>query len=126
MDGEALGRLILAVVMTASGVLLIWQARAGAAGRLGRNAFAGIRTADTQASDEAWRAAHVRAEKPNALAGVVALAVGVQALLPTSTVFFFAVVMAGSALMAGLVLYAARVGSAAARRVSSAGAGASD
>ena len=126
MDGELIGRLVIAVVMTASGALLIWQARAAAAGRLGRNAFIGIRTTATQASDEAWRAAHARAETPTILAGVVSLAVGLSALLPISTQFYSGVVVSAAAVLLGLVLYAARVGSAAAREVSSAGRGAND
>lgn len=47
--------------------LLVWVvARAAASGRLGRNGVVGIRTRATQASDEAWRAAHAAAVRPAA------------------------------------------------------------
>ena len=40
---DVIGRIVLGAVMAGSGVLLVWMARATAAGRLGRNPVAGIR-----------------------------------------------------------------------------------
>ncbi|WP_344357891.1 zinc-binding dehydrogenase [Brachybacterium phenoliresistens] len=57
--------------MVAAGVLLNWAARATASGRIGRNALVGIRLRSTMVSDEAWRAAHSRAQRPMILAGVM-------------------------------------------------------
>ncbi|WP_349829081.1 SdpI family protein [Brevibacterium litoralis] len=114
MDGEVVGRAVVLVVMVASGVLLIWQARATACGRLGRNQVAGIRLPSTLESDAAWRAAHVRAERPTTLAGVVSILSGLGALLPIPLGPACLVVFAGAVIMLGIILYAARVASRAA------------
>ena len=118
MDEELIGRIVLAVVMAATGVLLIWQARAAAAGKLRRNQIAGIRTAATLSSDEAWLAAHQRAKNVCVLAWVEALAVAGAVVLPLSIAGFVSVVLAGCLIMLALVLYGAHVGVAAARKIS--------
>ena len=108
-------RIVLFVVMAGSGLLLLWAARAAASGRLGRNAFAGIRTPSTMASDEAWLAAHRRAERPSVLAAVTSIASGMPGLLPSvTTAVAVGSVLVGCAAMLGLVLWGARVGSRAA------------
>ncbi len=118
MDGVFIGRIIVLVTMAGSGILLLWVARAAGSGRLGRNQFAGIRTADTLASDEAWLAAHARAEKPTLLAGVFSIATGVAGLLPVSAAVFGAVVLTGAMLMLVPLLYGTVVGARAARETS--------
>ena len=77
--------LVMFAVMAGAGLMLIWMARAAASGKLKRNSVAGIRTRKTMASEEAWRAAHVRAKKPTLLAGVVSLVGGLVALLLAGT-----------------------------------------
>ncbi|RSN68391.1 hypothetical protein DMH08_11130 [Actinomadura sp. WAC 06369] len=75
---DILGELVVAL----AGVLVVVIGRLTATGRIGRNAFAGIRTKRTMADEESWRIAH-RGAQPwmiaggllLALSGVVALAV---------------------------------------------------
>lgn len=111
---ELVLRIVLFVVMAGSGLLLVWMARATASGRLGRNMVAGIRIPSTMASDEAWLAAHRRAERPTVVAGVAALASGVLAgLLPLPAPALVVIVLVGCGAMLGF-LYGARVGSRAA------------
>lgn len=117
MDGVFIGRIIVLVTMAGSGILLLWMARAAGSGRLGRNQFAGIRTADTFASDEAWHAAHARAEKPIALAGVLSISTGAAGLLPVSSAVFAAMVIGGAMLLVAALLYGTAVGSRVAREV---------
>lgn len=117
MSEELFGRLLFALVMPASGVLLIWMARATAAGRLGRNSVAGIRIGATMASDEAWRAAHRRAKRPTQWAGWIAIASGVPAFLPVAMPIVVGSAIGGCLVMLALVLYGAVVGSRAARRL---------
>jgi len=115
MDEDLLLRIVLFVVMAGSGLLLVWMARATASGRLGRNMIAGIRIPSTMASDEAWLAAHRRAERPTVLAGVAGIASGVLAgILPLAAPVLVAIVLVGCVAMLGFVLYGARVGSRAA------------
>ncbi|EWS81810.1 hypothetical protein BF93_14975 [Brachybacterium phenoliresistens] len=121
MDGDIAGRALLLVVMVAAGVLLIWAARATASGRIGRNALVGIRLRSTMGSDEAWRAAHRRAERPMILAGVIAIASGLCALLPLPTTGVAVAILAGCVLMLAVVIHAGRAGARAARAVAPAG-----
>ena len=112
---ELLLRIVLFVVMAGSGLLLVWMARATASGRLGRNMIAGIRIPSTMASDEAWLAAHRRAERPTTVAGVAGIVGGlVAALLPLPAPALVGILFAWCAVMLVAVLYAARVGSRAA------------
>jgi uncharacterized membrane protein len=82
MNDELLSRTVLFVVMVGSGVLLWWMARAAASGRLKRNQFVGIRLPSTMASDKAWLAAHLRAQRATTIAGIAAIISGLVALLP--------------------------------------------
>lgn len=108
-------RLVLAVVLGSSGVLLVWLARAAASGRVRRNQVAGIRTRTTLASDEAWLAAHRRAEGPTRAAGVAAIVTAAAVLLPVPVEAVMVIVLLGAVAMIGLVLYGAKVGTDAAR-----------
>ncbi|OLT54478.1 SdpI family protein [Cellulosimicrobium sp. CUA-896] len=110
-----LADLVLLPVLLAAGLVLVWCARAAADGRLGRNQVAGIRTAATLASDEAWRAAHRRARPLSEGAGWVLAAAGpVLLLVPGDSLS--AVVAGAAALIAlGLTVAGAVVGSRAAR-----------
>ena len=77
--------IVLAVLVTGSGVLVMWIARSAANGGVGVNAVAGIRTSATTATDETWRLAHEVGEKPTWWGGVVfaigGVLAGVNALL---------------------------------------------
>jgi uncharacterized membrane protein len=114
MTDELVLRIVLLVVMVGSGALLVWMARAAAAGRLKRNQFAGIRLPSTMASDEAWLAAHMRAKRSTSLAGFAAIASGLVALLPVPVPVLGTAGIVGCVAMLGYVLHGARVGSRAA------------
>lgn len=76
MGAEAAGlaSLLFSVVLVC--VVVIWVARAGAAGKLGRNESVGIRTRYTRVSDAAWQAGHAAAlPLVNRTAGVAAVTV---------------------------------------------------
>ncbi|QOR69578.1 SdpI family protein [Ruania alkalisoli] len=64
------------VLVVAAGLLLVVVARRAAQGRIRRNPIAGIRTAATMASDEAWLAAHREGESLTALGGWIFVATG--------------------------------------------------
>ena len=113
-----MGRAVIGVVMLGMGVLLWWMARAAAAGRLARNALVGIRTPSTMASDEAWLAAHQRAERPTRAAAVASAAVAAACLVPMPEAALVTVVLGGAAVILGLVIRAAVVGGRAARATS--------
>lgn len=118
MENEWIARTILFVAMVGAGSLLIWTANAAASGRLKRNQLAGIRTPSTMASEEAWSAAHVRARSATVWAGAVSALGGVFALVPVAMPVVVVAVLVAAVGTLGLVLYAARVGGAAARAVS--------
>ena len=115
MTDDLAPRAVLAVVMTLSGVLMIWMARATASGRLGRNHISGIRTPATLASDEAWLAAHRRARRSNEVGGVVAFATAALAFLPLPVPVVGAAVLVACLVLLAVVLHGARVGARAAR-----------
>ncbi len=96
---------------------MIWMGQAAASGRLSRNRLAGIRIPSTMASEEAWRAAHIRARVPIVSSGYAAFACAIFALLPVSMPAVMTGISVGCAVMVGLVLYGAVVGSRAARAV---------
>jgi uncharacterized membrane protein len=122
--GELLGvRILLFVIMLGSGVVLVRVARATASGRLGRNHVAGIRVPSTLASDEAWLAAHVRAERPTVLAGYTSMATAVFALIPVPPAFLAGGVLLGCLAMIGCVLHGARAGTRSAVEVAERPAG---
>lgn len=122
MSDDLAARVVLVVVMVATGVVLLATARAGADGRLRRNGLVGIRTPATMASDEAWRAGHVAAEPATRWAGWVAIASGVPALLPVAVGVGVGSVLAGSAAVLALVVRGAVVAGRAARAADGTGA----
>jgi len=115
MENEWIARVVLFVTLFGSGILIFWMAHAAASGRLKRNAIAGIRTPSTMASEEAWLAAHVRAKTPTLYAGAAAAAGGLVALAPIPMPVITVGVLVAAVVMLVVVLYAARVGGAAAR-----------
>lgn len=117
MDSDAVARVVLFVTMVGTGWLLIWMARAAADGRLGRNQVAGIRIPSTMRSDAAWLAGHRAAENPTRLAGWVAIASAVPALLPVSVEAMAVTVGVGCLVLLALVVHAARLAGQAARGV---------
>ncbi|WP_424467022.1 SdpI family protein [Pseudoclavibacter helvolus] len=117
MDAPLAIRLVLAIVMLASGLLVMWMAQAAASGQLKRNDLAGIRTPSTMSSEVAWSAAHVRSKRPTMIAGIFALVTGLIVLFPLSGPAMIVVVLAGCAALLGFVLYGARVGIRAAKDV---------
>ncbi|MGO3885293.1 MAG: SdpI family protein [Mycetocola sp.] len=110
MSNDYVARLVICVVMILSGVLIIWMARATASGRLKRNPVAGIRIPSTMVSEDAWLAAHVRAQRATTYAGIIAVGSGASALLPIPALVLAVVVLVGTGAMLGFVLYGARVG----------------
>lgn len=80
-DVPETARLIVAAVLMAAGAALIVVATLAARSRLPRNRFAGVRTAATLRSDEAFLLANRVAAAPLGAAGVVALAGGTAALV---------------------------------------------
>lgn len=110
MDVPLAVRIVLVVALCGSGGLILWMARAAASGRLRRNDLAGIRIPSTLASDEAWLAAHVRAERPTRWGGVIAMVTGVAALLPVPAPVLCGVVLLGCAAILVCTLYGAQVG----------------
>ncbi|WP_181028410.1 SdpI family protein [Pseudoclavibacter sp. RFBA6] len=117
MDTPLAARIVLAIVMAGSGLLVMWMAQAAASGQLKRNDIAGIRTPSTMSSDVAWLAAHVRSKRATMTAGILALVSGLVVLVPMPGPAMIGVVMAGCAALLGFVLYGARVGVKAAKAV---------
>lgn len=118
MDNDSGARILLFVVLLAAGIGVSWVAQAAATGRLKRNSLAGIRLPTTMASDEAWRAAHVRARPPMLCAGVVSVAAAVLALLPLPTPVVNIGIVVAAAITLALVVYGGIVGGIAAKSVS--------
>jgi uncharacterized membrane protein len=118
MDFEWVPRIVLFVVLVSAGVLVIWVAQVAASGRLRRNHNIGIRTRATMASDEAWLAAHIRAERPTVFCGLVSVAGGVFALLPLPMPTVLIAILAAAVAVLVLVLHSLRVGMQAARALS--------
>ena len=121
-EADILG-LVMFAVMAGAGLMLIWMARAAASGKLKRNSIAGIRTSKTMASEEAWRAAHVRTKTFTMVAGAVSLIGGVIALLPIGIGPMMFAVMVATGITFGLVTYAAIIGGRAADEVTPANEG---
>ena len=78
---------LLVVILLGTAVVMMWIGWRASRGTLRRNAFAGIRTPSTMASDAAWEAAHRAGGRQITQAGVVSLIVGLLLLLrPSNTV----------------------------------------
>ena len=121
-EADILG-LVMFAVMAGAGLMLIWMARAAASGTLKRNSIAGLRTSKTMASEEAWRAAHVRTKTLTMIAGAVSLIGGVVALLPIGLGPMMFAVMVAPGITFGLVTYTAIIGGRAADEVTPANEG---
>lgn len=68
--------MIAAAAFIAAGVVLVVMSGLGAAGKLPRNGFAGIRTSKTTASHEAWNTGHRAAAGYTAAAAAASIAGG--------------------------------------------------
>ncbi|BAJ75945.1 predicted integral membrane protein [Microbacterium testaceum StLB037] len=117
------GLVVVSVMMLATAALILWMARRAAAGTLPRNDFAGIRTAATRSSDEAWIAAH-RAGAADLRRSVVGAAIAgtvpwVSLALPESArePVAAAGILAGAAVLVAFSVRAAIVGQRAALAV---------
>ena len=109
----------IAVMLGASGFVVIWVARVTASGRMGRNGWAGIRTPSTMASDEAWLAAHRAGRRMTELAGWSLVAAGLASLFLAEGAEEAAAVptLVGAAACGVFILIAARQGTRAAKQV---------
>ncbi|UFU02053.1 SdpI family protein [Ruania suaedae] len=110
------------LLLVAAGVAIVVVARRAAQGRIGRNQIAGIRTAATLASDEAWLAAHRAGEPLMRLGGwLCALTGAVTAVLAwlelDNAWLLGAVLLGGTALVLVAVIGSAARGQRAARAV---------
>lgn len=95
-------RLILAALLVIAGLVLLAVAVLGARGRLRRNRWIGVRTAETLASDAAFALANRVAAAPVGAAGAVALVGGV--VLLTGPIGAVAVVVLAVSVVGTLVL----------------------
>jgi hypothetical protein len=98
----------LALLVGSSGVLVAVLSRRAADGRLGRNAYAGVRTASTMRSDAAWRAGHAAAVPLSDSAAVVFVISAFVALVMRQGNAFPLVLIGGSVVGTALLLLAAR------------------
>ncbi|MYW71290.1 SdpI family protein, partial [Pseudonocardia sp. SID8383] len=74
-------RLLLAALLLLAGVVLVVLAVLGATGRLPRNRFAGVRTADSLRTADAFAIANRVAAPPVGAAGAIALVGGTVLLV---------------------------------------------
>ena len=115
MDWLAIG--LLCPVMVAAGAAIVEIGRRGRDGRLKRNAFAGIRTAATMRSDEAWAAAHRAGARTMMTGGAVSVVTGLALLLRPSNTVGGVVVVGGAVVMTALVVVSGIQGGRAAKAV---------
>ncbi|WP_295628819.1 SdpI family protein [uncultured Corynebacterium sp.] len=115
IDGFA--GIVMLAVLVAVGLILIWAALAGGAGKLTRRNPAAIRTRRTTASDEAWRVGHERAKAPLLIAGVASILAGLATLLPTGSPLMIIAVVGACAVAFVFVIYASYVADRAAGEV---------
>ncbi|MFD6029606.1 SdpI family protein [Cellulosimicrobium funkei] len=115
MHPDTIADLVLLLVLAGAGLLLVWCARATASGRIGRNQVAGIRTATTLASDDAWRTAH-RAARPLSEAAGWVLVAAAPVLLLVDDAAGLVVVLVATGLALALTVGGLVVGTRAVRR----------
>ncbi|MGB2556453.1 MULTISPECIES: SdpI family protein [Cellulosimicrobium] len=115
MHPDTVADLVLLLVLAGAGLLLVWCARATASGRIGRNQVAGIRTATTLASDDAWRTAHRTARPLSEAAGWVLVAAA-PVLLLVDDAAGLVVVLVATGLALALTVGGLVVGTRAVRR----------
>lgn len=105
---DAIGLIVGAVILAAGAVAMLWLADRSATGKLKPNGYAGVRTTQTLASDDAWYAAQRAAAGSTAIGGWGALAssliVIVLCILALTGVFDVPAVVAAAVTMgAGIV-----------------------
>ncbi|WP_313662762.1 SdpI family protein [Cellulosimicrobium cellulans] len=115
MNADTWADVVLLLVLAGAGLLLVWCARTTADGRVGRNQVAGIRTATTLASDEAWRTAH-RAAQPLSEAGGWVLVAAAPVLFLVDDDAGLVVVLVAAGLTLTLTVGGLVVGTRAVRR----------
>ncbi len=108
---------ILGPVLTGAGLLVAWVGYQGWRGRLKRNLSAGIRTALTLSSDEAWDAAHRKAGPWILLASLGSIVPGVAVMFRPPNRIAPVIVMAGMAVLVGFVFVGGLLGTLAAQSV---------
>jgi uncharacterized membrane protein len=94
-----------AIPVVLAGVLIVWIAVRSWQGRLSRNFFAGVRTASTMRSDEAFRTANKIAAPFSAVGGLLFVVTGVVATVvpahTASAVLLTGVLVAAIVMVAG-------------------------
>ncbi|WP_435737828.1 SdpI family protein [Cellulosimicrobium sp. PMB13] len=115
MSSDTILDVVLLLVLAGAGILLVWCARATASGRVGRNQVAGIRTATTLASDEAWQTAHRAARPLSEAAGWVLVAAAPVLFLVDGDEIELAVTLVATTVTLGLTIAGAVVGTRAVR-----------
>lgn len=106
MDEEVplLAALGLGALQCMCGVAVVLVTRRAAAGRLGRNAVAGIRIASTLRSDAAWRQGHAAAVRLSDVGGAVFVLSGLLAVVSRSAPVFASVLLTGVVFGSALLL----------------------
>ena len=104
------GRIFMSGGMIMCGWFVIYIGRYFGTGKFQRDDVAGIRTANTLASEEAWQVAHLRASRPLQVSGVLFYLSALWMMLPffsyrTASVGFYsiAVLAASSIILAGVI-----------------------
>ncbi|WP_251153012.1 SdpI family protein [Cellulosimicrobium sp. Marseille-Q4280] len=115
MPSDTIVDVVLLLVLAGAGILLVWCARATASGRVGRNQVAGIRTATTLASDDAWRTAHRAARPLSEAAGWVLVAAAPVLFLVDGEGAELVVTLVATTVTLGLTVAGAVVGTRAVR-----------
>ncbi|MCU7722571.1 SdpI family protein [Actinoplanes sp. KI2] len=106
-----------AIVVVVAGVLVVVSGGLGWAGKLHRNRFAGVRTASTMRSEQAFTVGNRVAGPVVTLGGLAAVVAGVVGLVQGDKAD--GVVLAGVLVMGVLVILGGVLGSRAASRVGS-------
>lgn len=114
---DLLDRLILAGTMVVGGAVVCWVGLSQRKGTLERNYVAGLRTNETLANDDAWRAAHDATATLTIAAGLVGVATGIIAFLVVDPAVTLVVIGVGGAIVLGLVVGAAVRGNRIARSI---------
>lgn len=114
---DLLDRLVLAGTMVVGGAVVCWVGLNQRRGTLERNYVAGLRTSETLACDEAWRAAHDATATLTISAGLVGVATGIIAFLVGDPTMMLVVVGVGGTVVLGLVVGAGVRGNRIARSI---------
>lgn len=109
--------IIAGIAMMVGGTVLVALGAFARAGKLTRQSVLGLRTKETLASDEAWKAAHEAAANWVVGAGAVLFAGGVLVTLTDSESTGDVVALIATGLMLVPLMIAFRLGQAAARSI---------